>query len=448
MAPLDLAAVRGCAARVRLQEFSINETSKVISFLNKNQGVRINVYYSTGTIGTCLNHHIRGKTQLFRRNQTLNDLEQIFSNPRIHTGVGYYHKEGLTNMVSITQTVVPLETDPYFNTTEEEGLRSELLKVMAFEQEILSERKAIEDALQVITFEKQRQLKIKMEAEAEIARKTEAIRLQKIAVDAANAKEIEQKRLQKAAADRQAEMQATQKRAAEANREKQRLENLAIEKRGKVFFGHLPSCDDPNFVFKTLCKRDTACIAMCQGGVVTLNDKGQMSHSGDLPDTIYELMESNKYKLMKYIAFGPYNEHYIVFSDGSSEWGGIDDKRFGRYIRKNQNVRVAFGPAPDSWIAFTDDGGYQAVGMPEELISYLSKHHKKIPVIISVGANEQFSVTFRNGMEYNFLNEDTREAVDEANSYIVRHVYMCPTPQMSTYYSQPANDYIVRCSPR
>ena len=39
-----------------------------------------------GTVGTCVDHPRQGKTQLFRRHQTLHSLEDIFYNPRVHTG--------------------------------------------------------------------------------------------------------------------------------------------------------------------------------------------------------------------------------------------------------------------------------------------------------------------------------------------------------------------------
>lgn len=55
--------------------------------------VRINVYLTTMTVGTCLNHPKKGKTQLFRKNVDKQTLEQIFENPRKHTGKGYYNKK-------------------------------------------------------------------------------------------------------------------------------------------------------------------------------------------------------------------------------------------------------------------------------------------------------------------------------------------------------------------
>ena len=65
--------------------------SSMISFIKGDS--RINVYYTKRgelTVGTCINHPKQGRTQLFRRNITINALSKIFANPRIHTGRGYY----------------------------------------------------------------------------------------------------------------------------------------------------------------------------------------------------------------------------------------------------------------------------------------------------------------------------------------------------------------------
>lgn len=61
--------------------------SSMISFFK--EGVRINVYYTTMTVATCLKHPVQGKTQLFRKNVTANELEMIFRYPRVHTRKGY-----------------------------------------------------------------------------------------------------------------------------------------------------------------------------------------------------------------------------------------------------------------------------------------------------------------------------------------------------------------------
>lgn len=53
---------------------------------------RINIYLTKMTVATCLNHPKKGPTQLFRKNVTLKELEEIFDYPRKHTGKGYYTK--------------------------------------------------------------------------------------------------------------------------------------------------------------------------------------------------------------------------------------------------------------------------------------------------------------------------------------------------------------------
>lgn len=85
----SLNQVRAVAVQFGYTEVDWNETSRVISFCKES--VRINVYYTTGTAGTCLHHPVRGKTQLFRRHVSVDQLEQIFRNPRSHTGKGYYY---------------------------------------------------------------------------------------------------------------------------------------------------------------------------------------------------------------------------------------------------------------------------------------------------------------------------------------------------------------------
>ena len=72
--------------------FSINVTSKLVSYkkMINNSLARIDIYYTTMTVTVSLNHPIKGKTQLNRRNISDNELRKIFNNPRLHTGKGYY----------------------------------------------------------------------------------------------------------------------------------------------------------------------------------------------------------------------------------------------------------------------------------------------------------------------------------------------------------------------
>lgn len=94
-AVLPLSSVRSVAESEGYSESYFNENSKVISFCkpgDTTERVRINVYYTTGTVATCINHPKQGRTQLFRRNVSLEQLKEILTNPRVHTGQGYYRR--------------------------------------------------------------------------------------------------------------------------------------------------------------------------------------------------------------------------------------------------------------------------------------------------------------------------------------------------------------------
>jgi hypothetical protein len=104
---LDLKKVRLKAQQAEeYKEVSYNETTRVVSFAKEegagtNDRVRIDVYWTKGTVGTCLHHpHRHGKTQLFRRCVSLDTLAQIFENPRIHssTGAPGYHRVAFSSL--------------------------------------------------------------------------------------------------------------------------------------------------------------------------------------------------------------------------------------------------------------------------------------------------------------------------------------------------------------
>jgi hypothetical protein len=86
--------VRGLAATIEgVEEISFNPTSKLISFRKaSDEEARINVYYTTRTVGTALNHPRQSKTQLFRRDCSPSEVAEIMKNPRAHTGKGYTRK--------------------------------------------------------------------------------------------------------------------------------------------------------------------------------------------------------------------------------------------------------------------------------------------------------------------------------------------------------------------
>ena len=63
---------------------------------NPNGGkklMKLNIWCTTGTVGSYLKHPTQGNTQLFRRNiDTMSELDAILQNPRIHTEKGYQRR--------------------------------------------------------------------------------------------------------------------------------------------------------------------------------------------------------------------------------------------------------------------------------------------------------------------------------------------------------------------
>lgn len=60
----------------------------MISFI-KVGGERVNIYLTTMTVVTAINHPKKGKNQLYRKNLSYNQVVEILKNPRTHTGKGY-----------------------------------------------------------------------------------------------------------------------------------------------------------------------------------------------------------------------------------------------------------------------------------------------------------------------------------------------------------------------
>ena len=59
-------------------------------FLINDQGIKIDVYTSTGTIKTIMDHPSRGPNQMFRPGfHSRAKLQEILEDPRVHTGFGY-----------------------------------------------------------------------------------------------------------------------------------------------------------------------------------------------------------------------------------------------------------------------------------------------------------------------------------------------------------------------
>lgn len=84
---MEIKAIKTLAKKYDWEFLTFQEDIFMLSFIKES--MRINIYTTKMTVGTCLTHPKQGKTQMFRRNVTDKELEKIFKNPRHHTNKGY-----------------------------------------------------------------------------------------------------------------------------------------------------------------------------------------------------------------------------------------------------------------------------------------------------------------------------------------------------------------------
>jgi len=85
--------VRGIKIMAKIHKWVFLEFQEDIGLVSfTKDDMRINIYASKMTVGTCINHPKQGKTQLFRKKVTPKEMNKIFKNPRVHTNKGYKRK--------------------------------------------------------------------------------------------------------------------------------------------------------------------------------------------------------------------------------------------------------------------------------------------------------------------------------------------------------------------
>jgi len=76
------------------------ESQKKLRFDRITDHTVIDVWYSRMTVCTILNHPTQQRTALYRKRLSMDMIEDVFKNPRIHTNVGYQKKRSTLNRVS------------------------------------------------------------------------------------------------------------------------------------------------------------------------------------------------------------------------------------------------------------------------------------------------------------------------------------------------------------
>ena len=302
----NIQRIRSIASNVpNLKEIYFNPESKLISFLLVHTKWRINVYYTTGTVGTCIEHPELGKTQMFRRNVDYTLLGEIFRNPRVHTGTGYFE----TAEIGQKRLAPELGISP----DDEEAVLREYLSKLLPQVDIIQarlreiEQKKAEDAQKRARAEQQQR-----EA-AEAARLAEVRRQKAIRVAAVAA--AEEARLARERAEREErERERANERLAKANHDR------LINARGTRAAYRLNY--DTHFP-ETMT--NTRCVAISgSGGYVAVSDLGSCSWHG-IPSNVTEILKRQQGINVDYIAIGPCGEYFIRKRNGKQFFSGSDE---------------------------------------------------------------------------------------------------------------------------
>ena len=334
---LDLRDVRVMARMCRLQETMFNEISRVISFSSQlgEETARINVYYTTGTVGTCLEHPRLGKTQLFRRGCTMEALATIMANPRVHTGKGYYKRKNA-------------ETNAPQTFCENTALRRELQGLEEELESLVKKRRGLLQFLESKDASRAAQAQAAVEAQKTQDAQTAAIRKRQ---REAEEKDIERKN------------QAVQKE---------------ISHRGKMMTyllaEHLSSVLDEQDKSRL---NSACCIALGDGYFFLWGDGDCMYR--DIPRQLHNKINGRQKSLPKpeYVAMGSPDRYYVRFADGSSQWSAPPEFTSAINGTGKNVAKVAFGESGGYynsayWFILFSDGSCQwDPDLPDNLASLI-----------------------------------------------------------------------------
>ena len=371
MTALNFTDVCEAATADGYQQSYFNDTCKVISFskrdeLDDSTFIRINVYWTTGTVGTCLNHPRQGKTQLFRRNVDLLTLRLIFKNPRHHTGYGYHKAKASTKSKRNDECVSLYHdfqiTSDAVNIEDEESAAKAQMKWLDEEIDMMQKQKAQVQAILDHFVEKRR---LKAAAEEAEKKRQEELRKEKLRLEA---EEEEKQRIEA---------------------ERLRVQNIRNE-RGKyidyvTFQGyHVTRCFDEKV------------ISMACGGQSTifLYENGGWAWSAGLTKQLHNKLNGRQRHLPSplYVSIGSFDRYYIRFEDGKSEWVGCDEMT--DYLQQEYRTvkTVAFGEEWDSYFVLFEDGGWQSNNIPYGLSNWINRNSSPDLACVTLGPNGEYYV--------------------------------------------------------
>jgi hypothetical protein len=369
-----------------LEEIYLNEKSKVVSFAPPDDGdelKRINVYYSTGTVGTCVDHPTQGKTHAFLRKVSAGLLRRILLDPRLHA-ISYQRRVKTEGPLT-----PPPELDPatYVVPSEEEEVESALVKARGEVQEMEA---ILEDLrlkrMRVGPSEHQRQC---------LPGNPRVLVLVPVPVLVPIPVRLEMRR-EKPEGREVREMKAYMKyvkkfaKIAETDEYKVQMKLREQQTYGTNYDLSLPRNSIWLEHIKDTFDCDVLSVALCTNGIMMLHDTGSsgydvVSHAGHIPEQLLHTLRGRQKTLPSpiYISMGSSERYFVRFADRSYKWYRVEDS-FYEVAKGNTKhevhggiASVAFGD-DDSWFVVFNDGFWECAGyIPQGLLEIIDNQGGK-----------------------------------------------------------------------
>jgi hypothetical protein len=393
MTSLPLGAVRDMARQQGYREVQHNEQSRVVAFKptagsNHDDLSRINVWYTTGTVGTYILHPRQGRTQLFRRNVSPNLLISIFQNPRVHTDLGYH-----------TGSAGPKRARNGVSPQQQKRQRTNDGAQSSASNDALGEEQAAQEQMNRLISEKA-SLEKEIDAVGEILngfdrrREEERKRQENEEREAAEAKERQDR-------EKMEEIARQARELVEQQKERKRFA------RGKRFAYSLTYWD-AEWMGDNLHDRVT-CVAI--GGddgegsaTLALYEHGGSAHTGGMPKRVGNLLRSRPSHAPPpvYISLGTQGRFYIKFADGNSEWAVGSPDGLSEWLKSGRIVStVAFGEKWEDYFVVFDDGYWAYAGgtVPAGLLDLVveQRHSRSDLACVTIGPNGEWFLRAMNG---------------------------------------------------
>jgi len=388
---LDKDVVRRMAQQYGYREVQDNPVSRVLGFERHGQGttVRVNVYYTTGTVSTSLDHPSKGRTQLFRRGVTIDLLGAIFANPRIHTSLGYRRRHDMPPAPAGALALMPPAPAAAQALVLSPGTPPELSVGPPAADAATGDASAISE-LEAVAAEKARVEREMAALAAEHVALRNHVRSLEAAAEAARLREEQERRERE-------ELEARRAREREADRRRREQEAQRVQRRRALDHerddrGRRLICVH-EYSDRIVAIRSLKHLAIHDDAFFAIHEAGY-----DFCNIPYELADevNAKGKTPAYVSLGPAQQYYVEFPDGSSLWNADDD--FSDQVREHHSSPrlVAFGEWGSYFIIFKDAGTAWR-GIPTAMHNWVNGQRQRSVAFAALSDDNSWFLRFKDG---------------------------------------------------